>query len=155
MKIFSIFTFLLVAMAKAQNRKTETALKRVEDTRDAALQWIDEEIPQFRKAKKLRSRINTISAQMLDSIENGCKLSKKKEDDYEEETSEIEKRRFKLPADPWEKTLKFAKSGRRVNKIFLSNCVGYQRIEKKWNRVRNGMQKAFIRVNKLGPDFNP
>lgn len=54
MKIFGIFT--LLAIAKAQDRKTETALKRVEDTRDAALQWIDDEIPQFRKAKKLRSR---------------------------------------------------------------------------------------------------
>jgi hypothetical protein len=84
---------------------------------------------------------------MLDSIANGCKLSKKvslncgpkrfinkkkaraelEEEDYEEDGSDIEKRRFKLPADPWEKIIKFAKSGRRVNRLFLSDCVGFER----------------------------
>ena len=50
------------------------------------------------------------------------------EEDYEEEDgSDIEKRRFKLPADPWEKIIKFAKSGRRVNRLFLSDCVGFER----------------------------
>lgn len=159
MKVPCFFLILTLTNAQENSRKVESAMKRVEDTRDAALQWIVDEIPFFKKSKKLRARINAISDQMLDSIGNGCKLSKKAkaeldDEDYEEDSSDIEKRRFKLPADPWEKIIKFAKSGRRVNKIFLSDCVGYERIEKKWNRVRSGMKKAFIRVNKLGPDFD-
>ena len=160
MKVATFFLIFALADAQQENsKKVESALKRVEDKRDAALQWIVDEIPFFKKSKKLRARqikvdyqittnnrINAISDQMLDSIANGCKISKKvrlnsrpkrfiikkaraelEEEDYEEDSSDIEKRRFKLPEDPWEKIIKFAKSGRRVNRLFLSDCIGFER----------------------------
>jgi hypothetical protein len=57
MKVTSFFLIFALADAQQENsKKVESALKRVEDTRDAALQWIVDEIPFFKKSKKLRAR---------------------------------------------------------------------------------------------------
>ena len=56
MKVASFFLIFALADAQENSKKIESALKRVEDTRDAALQWIVDEIPFFKKSKKLRAR---------------------------------------------------------------------------------------------------
>ena len=57
MKVESFFLIFALAYAQQENsKKVESALKRVEDTRDAALQWIVDEIPFFKKSKKIRAR---------------------------------------------------------------------------------------------------
>ena len=52
------------------------------------------------------------------------------------------------------KIFRLMKSVKRTTRVYLSECRKYDHYIGKFNKLKNGMAKAYRRINRLGPDYD-
>jgi len=55
---------------------------------------------------------------------------------------------------PFNQIFRLAKTVKRTIRLHLSECRKYDHYVNKFNKIKNGMAKAFRRTNRLGGDYD-
>ena len=97
---------------------------------------------------------------LASNIESGCVLAKASEEDeesYDAEMNAFEEDRGLTglaQTNAFDQVQRIIKSAKRVARMYLSDCAKYDHYQGKYNKIKNGLEKAFIRINRLGGDYD-
>ena len=101
-----------------------------------------------------------MNARLASNLESGCVLAKASEENeaaYDATMENMDEERGLTgltQTNAFDQVHRMIKSAKRVAKLYLSDCAKYDHYVGKYDKVKNGMEKAFIRVNRLGGDYD-
>merc|ERR1711981_885457 len=151
-----LLSFLFFSMANGALSPQDRLDRVVGLMRD----WIGDHISEWKRHDKVLNRLSWMEERLTNNLSDGCVL-KPTEDElvaYDDATENGEDGERGLSGidetHPFNQIFRLAKSAKRVTRLYLKDCKKFDHYEAKWDKLKNGMKKAYTRVNRLGSDYD-